>query len=276
MYVQASANSDGFYLRNSADSNDIAILEQNSGGNGELRLYTGGGVQNVHVTGQTGDSWFLNDLGLGLTNPIYRLDVSDTAEIVGRFSGSNSLDAQIRIDSTGSGGDEWRLVSAATGHATFAAGSFGIRNSDTGSSVEIDSAGKIDDASISTESTWTPVLKEGVTSLTAGATTGVYTKIGNVVFITCNFENIVKNSGGGALTVEGLPFTVRELTSGSGKLERLAYGTTSVPIFSFTTSDVISLRLQGGTSSAPSAVTETMITGGNSDINISGFYYTSD
>jgi len=58
------------------------------------------------------------------------------------------------------------------------------------------------------EGTWTPALKFGgnSTGMTISAT-GKYTKIGNVVYWTCDFALSAKGSSTGSATITGLPFT---------------------------------------------------------------------
>ena len=57
------------------------------------------------------------------------------------------------------------------------------------------------------EGTWTPVVKLGSTTNSSSTAIGVYTKIGRVVYIQCTITGITK-SGSGALSINGLPFTV--------------------------------------------------------------------
>jgi len=56
------------------------------------------------------------------------------------------------------------------------------------------------------EGTWTPTLKEGTNTLTAGTNGGYYTKIGNQVTVWINIQDINK-SGSGNLSITGLPFS---------------------------------------------------------------------
>ena len=64
------------------------------------------------------------------------------------------------------------------------------------------------------EGTWTPILKEGGNVMTVATNIGTYTKIGRLVLITCNIQNITK-SGTGDLTVEGIPFVSVSVSSSS-------------------------------------------------------------
>ena len=57
------------------------------------------------------------------------------------------------------------------------------------------------------EGTWTPVVKLGSTTNSSSTAIGVYTKIGRVVYIQCTITGITK-SGSGALSINGLPFTI--------------------------------------------------------------------
>lgn len=61
------------------------------------------------------------------------------------------------------------------------------------------------------EGTWTPVLSDGTNNATmagGGATEGVYTKIGNMVYISCRITTTALGSVSGNLRITGLPFSV--------------------------------------------------------------------
>lgn len=61
------------------------------------------------------------------------------------------------------------------------------------------------------EGTWTPALTfgGGATGLTYSSRTGVYTKIGNLVFAALNIALSAKGSSTGVAIISGLPFTVQ-------------------------------------------------------------------
>ena len=68
------------------------------------------------------------------------------------------------------------------------------------------------------EGTWTPVLTfgGGTTGITYSFQTGIYTKIGNLVFIRCTIVLSSKGSSTGNATITGLPFTSKNTTGGTG------------------------------------------------------------
>ena len=69
------------------------------------------------------------------------------------------------------------------------------------------------------EGTWTPALKfgGGSTGLTYNSRYGFYTKVGNLVSVTCYYSVANKGSSTGVAKVDGLPFTVK---SASGMYSR--------------------------------------------------------
>jgi hypothetical protein len=64
------------------------------------------------------------------------------------------------------------------------------------------------------EGTFTPDLYNAGQSSTWSQKNGKYTKIGNLVYITMNFDSGTSGGGGGSLTVSGLPYAY----SGSGSM----------------------------------------------------------
>jgi len=78
-----------------------------------------------------GDSYFTGGgLGIGTTGLDSLLHVSDAAEVTFTVTSSHATGAQIRLDATGTGGDEWRIVSGAD-NAGIGGGAFGLYNVDT-------------------------------------------------------------------------------------------------------------------------------------------------
>ena len=69
-------------------------------------------------------------LGIGTTSPGTSLHLSDAEQVTLSVDSSHSVGSQISLDATGTGGDEWRLISAADG-ASADAGAFGLYNMDT-------------------------------------------------------------------------------------------------------------------------------------------------
>jgi hypothetical protein len=68
------------------------------------------------------------------------------------------------------------------------------------------------------EGTWTPQLEGDTTAGDYSAdsgTTGYYTKVGNLVTVTCRTNNITTNTAGsGTMIINGLPFTVSSSSAG--------------------------------------------------------------
>lgn len=79
--------------------------------------------------------------------------------------------------------------------------------------------------------TWTPVLKEGANTLTASENVGEYHRHNNDIVLHTTIANIVK-AGTGTLTIEGLPFTPANVTSG-GYCGTVLYNRFTVPASSF-------------------------------------------
>jgi hypothetical protein len=66
------------------------------------------------------------------------------------------------------------------------------------------------------EGTWTPTITfggSGNTGITYQGQSGIYTKIGNRVFITCYVQMLSKGSSTGGLNIVGLPFTTPSASS---------------------------------------------------------------
>ena len=101
------------------------------------------------------------------------------------------------------------------------------------------------------EGTWTPTINfsGSSTGITYLAQAGVYTKIGNRVFITCTVQMASKGSATGTLQIGGLPFTtppvdgantdyrvpasmyVQQLTATYGNLQALTGGSATTLFF---------------------------------------------
>ena len=82
-------------------------------------------------------------------------------------------------------------------------------------SIFIGGTGSANEFSDYEEGTFTPAVKNGSGgTMTAGTSTGVYRKIGDLVYVSISLTNITK-SGSGTLELQGLPFTVAS-SSASG------------------------------------------------------------
>ena len=108
-----------------------------------------------------------------------------------------------------SDGDGNRLLSTANGYSLALDGG-AVPQSGTGITFPATQSASTDANTLDDyeEGTWTPALKFGgnSTGMTISAT-GKYTKIGNVVYWTCDFALSAKGSSTGSATITGLPFT---------------------------------------------------------------------
>jgi len=93
-----------------ADSDKLRIVEGN----------------NVHMVVKTDGK-----VGIGNTAPTTKLHISDNAEVSLSVDSSHITGSQISLDATATGGDEWRLISAADNAGTVdGTGAFGLYNID--------------------------------------------------------------------------------------------------------------------------------------------------
>ena len=53
----------------------------------------------------------------------------------------------------------------------------------------------------------------GIDTLSSGTSTGIYTRVGNLVSIFININDIVKSGSGNDLTIEGLPYASKTGTN---------------------------------------------------------------
>lgn len=166
----------------------------------------GAGTANIDYTltfdGETNDgiiTWmededyfsFGDGIMIASTEQIY---FRDTAILIGSSNdGHLDLTADVSVDING-------LLDLATGQIKFPA----TQNP----SADINT---LDDYE---EYTWTPDLVFGgaKVGITYSSTTGTYTKIGNVVFITLDFTLTSKGTSVGNASINGLPFTVGSIT----------------------------------------------------------------
>jgi hypothetical protein len=109
------------------------------------------------------------------------------------------------------------------------------------------------------EGTWTGKLN----GLLATATTGKYTKVGNLVTVSIYFNNVDTTGASGAWTVEGLPFTVVGNTTGSVWSTRLTNETDSKVLVAntgYTTASIITGAGDNGTWASAGTGTYAMLT----------------
>ena len=135
------------------------------------------------------------------------------------------------------------------------------------------------------EGTWTPVWSPATgafSSVTYRFQNGVYTKIGNVVYISCQLSSdaITVDTGSGNISIGGLPFTAVAVQNSSMAVSSVADFAGDFPNAANIAPSSQTLRLfyrtavNGATSSLNVTDLSTATLYGNS-IDLSGFYYTA-
>ena len=122
--------------------------------------------------------------------------------------------------------------------------------------------------------TWTPVLNFGgaTTGITYGTQTGIYNRVGNLVWVACILALTSKGSATGTATITGLPFSVSG-ASASMNAVALSLGASiggiSAIALSGTTINLYYLPAAGG--AGFSSLTDTQV-GNTSSIYVTGVY----
>jgi len=130
------------------------------------------------------------------------------------------------------------------------------------------------------EGTWTPVIagsSGGAYTYTAGATAR-YTKVGNLVTLSAQIQNITTSGTGqiGYVQIRGVPFTKPGDTFATGAVELVSatfYSGTTYAVVSFTsssTSDRLYIRLLGD--SGPADFPVSGVVNGDTDLNFTITY----
>jgi len=158
-------------------------------GNGILAV----GQASSYTTFQSnGQDFYLNMKGSGST--IFRLGSGDTTAMTLNSTGLNVANGNLILGTSGKGID-FSATSEGSGTMT----------SELLNDYE--------------EGTWVGTLKGGTTDPTIAVTaTGRYTKIGRVVTVTINFNNVITTGASGAVSVTGLPFTNNASNTAQGAL----------------------------------------------------------
>ena len=143
------------------------------------------------------------------TNPIPAALID---ALVDGTPGANDMPGRLVFSTTADGAssptERMRITSDA--YVRLASGTGGIQfNGDTAA------ANALDDYE---EGTWTPILSASGTnfdSVSYQVRAGSYTKIGNLVFLRCNFytSSVTKGSASGNVRVTGLPFTATSIAA---------------------------------------------------------------
>ena len=136
-------------------------------------------------------------MGYGTTNDVSLMNRAGTVVLgVGPNTTAVNIPGTLAVAGTGKVGTTFGV-----GDATPSASGSGITFPATQSVSS--NANTLDDYE---EGSWTPVLKFGSTPITLTTAQGIYTKIGQAVFIEMQVVWSV-TSGTGAVIIEGLPFT---------------------------------------------------------------------
>ena len=142
---------DGDYLRIRGEDDSTVLMEIRNNSSSNFVSFPSGNV------------------GIGTTTPGTSLHVADAAEVTLSVDSSHATGAQISLDSTGTGGDEWRIVSGANS-AGIGGGAFGLYNVDTSSyRFNVTSAGNVGIGTTS-PSTALHVKGSGVQKITVEST----------------------------------------------------------------------------------------------------------
>jgi len=153
-----------------------------------------------------------------------------------------------------------------------------VRNDDPNIPVFTDDAGTDHDLIPATGS-WTPVVSDGTNDCTMTNQSGTYTKIGNLVFITCYITINSVASAAGAARITGLPFTAANVSAGHdyplslGEMSSLATATNLIPMAQVENNTAyISLHVwQDGGAAATTTMTIAQVSNGGT-MKISGHY----
>ena len=180
-----------------------ALTEKMIIGTTNLVINEIGAIFNVRIEGDTDANLFYTDatndkVGIGTASPAEKLDV------VGKIKVSDN----IVIGTSGKGID------------------FSADPSAAGMTSEL-----LNDYE---EGTWTPILKEGANTLTIGTAYGRYTKIGRLVTLSLNLENITKSGTTDPLTISGQPFSAEITGTNGGFIGVTRYNRFTVPANCFT------------------------------------------
>lgn len=129
------------------------------------------------------------------------------------------------------------------------------------------------------EGTWTPVVADAATGgnvATAAASTGQYTKVGNVVVVDCQIIDINTSglTAGNTLHVQGLPFTAKTnsfaLTFIGGSFSSI--NSTDGVVFGAVASATAAVQMRQGLTNGGNVLTVAAVVSGSGDIRLSGSY----
>ena len=108
-----------------ASNTDLSYFRRLAAGEFQWQTYNSANTGEIHLQPYGGK------VGIGNAAPSTLLHLLDTEQVTLSVDSSNAVGSQISLDATATGGDEWRLVSAADGASTSnGRGAFGLYNID--------------------------------------------------------------------------------------------------------------------------------------------------
>ena len=175
----------------------VTALTYTTSVNSTTALATPGALSATQATAFASTVSGASLMGYGTTNDVSLMNRAGTVVLgVGPNTTAVNIPGTLAVAGTGKVGTTFGV-----GDATPSASGSGITFPATQSVSS--NANTIDDYE---EGSWTPVLKFGSTPITLTTAQGIYTKIGQAVFIEMQVVWSV-TSGTGAVIIEGLPFT---------------------------------------------------------------------
>jgi hypothetical protein len=197
---------------------------------GYQSLYSANNVtgQNVGLGWATGYSVTTgtNNTFIGHSSGYY-VTTGSKNSVLGNYSGYQvNLDIRAASNySVISDGDGNRHLTSANGFST-ALGNNAVPNSGTGITFPATQSASSDANTLDDyeEGTFSPSVSLGSGSVTTQFMDWSYTKIGNVVFVTGQFNIATVSSPSGTVAITGLPFTVKNTYMARGALAVAVYG----------------------------------------------------
>jgi len=157
------------------------------------------------ITSTTGANYFAGTLGIG-TTPAFKLDVVSGAGVQSIFrAGQSGISNGLTVSSDGTNlaytFDSGNIVIATSGKGIDFSATSGSGTSELFADYE--------------EGTWTPNQGSGLTVTGVFASSGTYTKIGRMVFVTARITASVSMTLTGGFICSNLPFAIGAAATGS-------------------------------------------------------------
>ena len=221
----------------------ISHLIENSFSRGALVFSTNNTASAGDTTEERMRITGAGNVGIGITSPGTKVHISDDAEVSLSVDSSHATGAQISLDSTGTGGDEWRIVSGAD-NAGIGGGAFGLYNVDTTSyRFNVTSAGNVGIGTTSPDSKLQIAAGNNPASaaLMSSSSLAISSNDGNLDLLSYDddttvanniaFKRFVNGTDGALIHTFGISHWVNTGSVGSNTGDRLAfnYGTNANP-----------------------------------------------